>query len=599
MHSSSASMSFASSIVASSSSHLLLKKRVMRSGNATSPKTTTATTAAKIKRNDSHQQHRRQISLSSSSSSSLVTMMKIKSKSLLTKTRGAVLDVDESLPSLETKGTEPFDWHSQWYPIAFECDLEDDAPYAFTLLGTPLVFWKNKTSGASDDAPEYSCVADMCPHRLAPLSEGRINDKGEIECGYHGWTFEGKSGKCTSIPQLGSEGPAVDTALNSPRACATPYYTKVAQGVLWCYPTKIDGTKTVDDLPPLPLIPELDDPMCVYQDVFRDLPMDYSTLLENVMDVSHVPFTHHNSVGKRENATPVVLELTTEDKKVSRNGFIGEWKEGPRKGKYGTQYTEFQAPALMRHTLRTDQFTTLTVVYAVPIAPGKCRLIARFPFIFKAALPRKLFGLFPKWYTHTNQNAILEDDQIFLHKQERLIEISRTVKNEKYAKACYMPSSADVYVNAFRNWIVDVANGGPSWPEGMSTKLPPQEETREALLDRYHAHTKNCKSCAQALAKIVIFRKFLRVFSLVALAVTTAFVAACISSSTAWVSASASGLKPAYLCGVLSALAAILREKLGQLEKKMRVGPYPPPRRPPSMMEKALETAKLGGAFSM
>ena len=37
--------------------------------------------------------------------------------------------------------------------------------------------------------------------------------------------------------------------------------------------------------------------------------MDYATLLENVMDVSHVPFTHHNSVGKRENATPVVLEM--------------------------------------------------------------------------------------------------------------------------------------------------------------------------------------------------------------------------------------------------------------------------------------------------
>ena len=49
--------------------------------------------------------------------------------------------------------------------------------------------------------------------------------------------------------------------------------------------------------------------------------MDYSTLLENVMDVSHVPFTHHNSVGKRENATPVVLELTTKDKKVASKWF--------------------------------------------------------------------------------------------------------------------------------------------------------------------------------------------------------------------------------------------------------------------------------------
>ena len=297
--------SFSPLFASSSSSSSLLKKRIrtrnllLGKRNATSPA-----------------QNNCFVNSNSSNGFSSGQQRRIKNnRSVLIKTRGAVLDVDESIPSAETKGSEPFDWHSQWYPIAFECDLEDDAPYAFTLLGTPLVFWKNKG--------EYSCVADMCPHRLAPLSEGRINDKGEIECGYHGWTFEGKSGKCTSIPQLGSEGQAVETALNSPRACATPYYTKVAQGVLWCYPTKMDGTKTMDDLPPLPLIPELDDPMCVYQDMFRDLPMGYSTLLENVMDVSHVPFTHHNSVGKRENATPVVLELTTKDKKVARNGFTG------------------------------------------------------------------------------------------------------------------------------------------------------------------------------------------------------------------------------------------------------------------------------------
>ena len=89
-----------------------------------------------------------------------------------------------------------------------------------------------------------------------------------------------------------------------------------------------------------------------------------------------------------------------------------------------------------------------------------------------------------------NQNAILEDDQIFLHKQERMIETFR-MGNEKYAKTCYMPSSADVYVNALK--LIADANGGPSWPEGMSTKLPPQEETREALLTGTISH-ENCKS---------------------------------------------------------------------------------------------------------
>ena len=31
------------------------------------------------------------------------------------------------------------------------------------------------------------------PSRPVPLSEGRVNEKGEIECGYHGWTFDGKA----------------------------------------------------------------------------------------------------------------------------------------------------------------------------------------------------------------------------------------------------------------------------------------------------------------------------------------------------------------------------------------------------------------------
>ena len=34
--------------------------------------------------------------------------------------------------------------------------------------------------------------------------------------------------------------------------------------------------------------------------------------------------------------------------------------------------------------------------------------MARFPFIFKAKLPRLLFPLVPQWYSHMSQNAILE-----------------------------------------------------------------------------------------------------------------------------------------------------------------------------------------------
>ncbi|CAN0004615.1 unnamed protein product [Ectocarpus sp. 4 AP-2014] len=54
-----------------------------------------------------------------------------------------------------------------------------------------------------------------CPHRWAPLSEGRVDqESGRLQCIYHGWEFEG-DGKCGSIPQAtpGSR----ETAQNSKR----------------------------------------------------------------------------------------------------------------------------------------------------------------------------------------------------------------------------------------------------------------------------------------------------------------------------------------------------------------------------------------------
>ena len=88
-------------------------------------------------------------------------------------------------------------------PDAFEADLSDDAPMTFTLLGEPLVFWRDHTANAADGTPTWRCTADKCPHRLGALSEAEwVNESGEIECGYHGWTFDGASGKRTSIPQL-------------------------------------------------------------------------------------------------------------------------------------------------------------------------------------------------------------------------------------------------------------------------------------------------------------------------------------------------------------------------------------------------------------
>lgn len=97
--------------------------------------------------------------------------------------------------------TDEYPWLEQWYPVffvkyvlapghkhPFTCvhnltphthpphhhhphrDLDTKAPNRFTLLNFPLVIWRNE-QGA------WSVFIDACPHRLVPLSEGRITPK--------------------------------------------------------------------------------------------------------------------------------------------------------------------------------------------------------------------------------------------------------------------------------------------------------------------------------------------------------------------------------------------------------------------------------------
>jgi len=57
--------------------------------------------------------------------------------------------------------------------------------------------------------------------RLVPLSEGRIETDGTLQCAYHGWRFDAQ-GTCTTVPQ--AEDPDQNQkAAAHPRACVASY----------------------------------------------------------------------------------------------------------------------------------------------------------------------------------------------------------------------------------------------------------------------------------------------------------------------------------------------------------------------------------------
>jgi pheophorbide a oxygenase len=54
--------------------------------------------------------------------------------------------------------------------------LDKAKPMPVTLLGLTYVVWFDPTSAS------WRLMQDRCPHRLAPLSEGRIEADGTLMC---------------------------------------------------------------------------------------------------------------------------------------------------------------------------------------------------------------------------------------------------------------------------------------------------------------------------------------------------------------------------------------------------------------------------------
>ena len=80
-----------------------------------------------------------------------------------------------------------------WYAAARSHELRD-RPTRVRMLGQDFALFRDAQGVAR-------CVSDVCIHRGASLSDGKVAD-GKLHCPYHGWAFDGE-GRCRWIPSLG------------------------------------------------------------------------------------------------------------------------------------------------------------------------------------------------------------------------------------------------------------------------------------------------------------------------------------------------------------------------------------------------------------
>jgi phenylpropionate dioxygenase-like ring-hydroxylating dioxygenase large terminal subunit len=166
---------------------------------------------------------------------------------------------------------------NQWYVLMESKEIKE-RPVGVTRMGEKLVFWR-------DGAGNLSCLRDKCPHRGVALSTGEVVN-GHIQCPFHGFEYD-TSGRAVFIPANGRN-------VSVPQAFQVHSYpTYEAHGFVWVW----WGDDSPEDLPSPRFFDDIDADFSYA--TIRDLwNAHYSRSIENQLDVVHVPFVHHNTIGR-------------------------------------------------------------------------------------------------------------------------------------------------------------------------------------------------------------------------------------------------------------------------------------------------------------
>ena len=157
-----------------------------------------------------------------------------------------------------------------WYAAAWAGELVADKLLARTLLDERLAFYR-------DSAGKPVALIDRCPHRFAPLSQGKIIDN-TVRCPYHGLQF-GTDGRCTHNPH----GPVPAVA----RVKSYPLLERY--GLVWIWmgeAHKADAALLAD--------------FSIFTDTGNyavvsgtlSIPANYELVTDNLLDLSHAQFLH-------------------------------------------------------------------------------------------------------------------------------------------------------------------------------------------------------------------------------------------------------------------------------------------------------------------
>ncbi len=164
-----------------------------------------------------------------------------------------------------------------WYACESSLGVTNK-PKQIVMLNQRFVLYRNSQG-------QVVALKDQCSHRGAALSLGWL-EADCIRCPYHGWKFQA-DGKCVEIP---ANAPEVTI---TKKACVNTYAVQEKYGFIWLF----YGDLPPQERPPIPPLAEFDDP--AWHHFYLDFRVNthYTRVLENSLDMSHLPIVHANTIG--------------------------------------------------------------------------------------------------------------------------------------------------------------------------------------------------------------------------------------------------------------------------------------------------------------
>ncbi len=173
-----------------------------------------------------------------------------------------------------------------WYVLAWSHELGRHL-LSRRVLGESIVAYRRR-----DGRPV--ALRDRCPHKLLPLSLGRLVDD-EVQCGYHGARFA-EGGRCVHIP-------GQDRIPQGAHVHGYPLHEKYNAVWIWMGdPALADPAAIID-------IPQYGRPgWALIDGNYLHVASNYLNICDNLVDPSHTSYVHPRTIGNAAGeGVPVTL----------------------------------------------------------------------------------------------------------------------------------------------------------------------------------------------------------------------------------------------------------------------------------------------------